>query len=48
MHWTERQKFYAEPRTRHMGTARELLGQRKDGSEFPADIVLSTSRVGDQ
>lgn len=48
MHWTDRQAYYAEPRARAMGAGRELFGRRKDGSEFPVEVMLSTSRAGDQ
>lgn len=48
MHWTDRQTFYAKPRTRSMGTGRNLFGRRKDGSEFPVDIMLRTNGSGDQ
>ena len=36
-----RSKYLHEPRTRPMGAGLELFGRRKDGSEFPVDIMLS-------
>src|SRR5260370_39684683 len=34
-------RYMDEPRLREMGAGLELYAQRKDGSEFPVDIMLS-------
>jgi PAS domain S-box-containing protein len=39
-HPRHRQNYSAHPRARQMGAALNLFGLRKDGSEFPVDIML--------
>src|ERR1035438_5427832 len=39
-HPSHRENFNAHPRARQMGAAMNLFGLRKDGSEFPVDIML--------
>jgi PAS domain S-box-containing protein len=44
-HVAYRTAYAAAPRARPMGAGLELLGQRKDGSEFPVAISLSPSQT---
>jgi PAS domain S-box-containing protein len=46
IHPAHRRVYGDQPRTRPMGTGLELHGRRKDGSEFPVDIMLSTVETG--
>lgn len=39
-HPKHRENYSAHPRTRPMGSALNLFGLRKDGTEFPVDIML--------
>ncbi|HEV2492536.1 MAG TPA: PAS domain S-box protein [Terriglobia bacterium] len=39
-HSAHREAYRAQPRMRSMGAGLELYGRRKDGSEFPVDIML--------
>jgi formate hydrogenlyase transcriptional activator len=45
-HPAHRAHYRAEPHTRPMGAGLELFGQRKDGTEFPVDIMLSPVDTG--
>jgi PAS domain S-box-containing protein len=40
-HVHHREKFTENPKSRYMGEGRELMGKRKDGSEFNIEIALS-------
>jgi PAS domain S-box-containing protein len=41
-HPGHRENYNAHPRTRQMGAAMNLFGLRKDGTEFPVDIMLKS------
>ncbi|MGA3212197.1 MAG: PAS domain S-box protein [Terriglobales bacterium] len=44
-HPAHRDKYVAESRTRSMGLGLQLYGRRKDGSEFPVDLILRPVKV---
>ena len=46
-HGAHRAEFWSAPRQRPMGRGLTLFGRRKDGGEFPADIMLSPMRASD-
>ena len=42
-HVAHRERYFLKPTTRPMGLHLDLIGRRKDGSEFPVEISLSPS-----
>ncbi len=45
-HLAARDKFFASPQARPMGTGPELFARRADGSEFLADIMIAPATPG--
>jgi PAS domain S-box-containing protein len=43
-----RQSYQQSPRLRSMGLDLELLGRRKNGKEFPVDVMLSPIKIDDE
>src|SRR5215469_2634288 len=48
VHPSHRRAYGANPQLRPMGVGLELFGRRKDGTEFPADIMLSPVESGEE
>jgi len=47
-HIHHREHYQSEPRLRSMGAGLELFARRKDGTEFPVDIMLSPVDIGER
>ncbi|HZR93056.1 MAG TPA: PAS domain S-box protein [Gaiellaceae bacterium] len=48
LHVRERAEYAEHPRVRSHGSGLELVGRRKDGSTFPAEIRLAPMRAGEE
>jgi signal transduction histidine kinase len=46
-HISHRADFHKDPKARPMGTGLEVMGRRKDGSEFPVEISLNPVRTAE-
>lgn len=44
-HTAHRERYFSAPRTRPMGVGLNLVGRRKDGTEFPVEISLNPVEV---
>lgn len=47
-HTKYRERYFAQPEVRPMGSSLDLRGRHKDGSEFSVDIMLRTITLEDQ
>ena len=47
-HLEERNKYLSKPASRAMGEGRELFALRKDGSEFPTEIMLEPVEINNK
>jgi formate hydrogenlyase transcriptional activator len=48
VHEKDRGNYQGNPRMRPMGTEMDLFAKRKDGSEFPAEIMLSPIKANEE
>jgi PAS domain S-box-containing protein len=46
-HVSHRRDYMTAPSTRPMGPGKDLCGKRKDGQEFPAEVMLSPAETDD-
>jgi diguanylate cyclase (GGDEF)-like protein/PAS domain S-box-containing protein len=47
VHQAQREGYATDPKVREMGTGPELIGRRRDGTEFPVDVGLAHIGTGD-
>jgi two-component system CheB/CheR fusion protein len=48
VHQVHRERYVEDPNVRPMGLGLDLVGRRKDGSEFPVEISLSPMKTSDR